>query len=75
MKESVCQDEAITYGKKKYCNCIAAFSLCLPSDDDINECRMHTNEPVKIRMKAFEEYIEAVVGISKSLSKSLVQRK
>lgn len=75
VKDSAYSDEAITYGKKKYCNCIAAFSLCLPSDDHTYESRMHTSKPVKIRMKAFEEYIKAVAGISKSLSKSLVQRK
>ena len=60
------EDEAIEYGKCE--NCISAFSLCLPSDDNDDDYNMHTDKPVKIKRNAFSEYIEAVAAISHGLS-------
>ena len=60
-------DEAIEYSESD--NCVAAFSLCLPTDDDDeDDPQMHTNKKVKIKKESFNEYIEALTYISGRLS-------
>ncbi len=60
-------DEAIEYSESD--NCVASFSLCLPTDDDDeDDPQMHTNKKVKIKKESFNEYIEALTYISGRLS-------
>lgn len=61
VKDTAYEDEALTYCKNK--SCIGAFSLCLPTNDtdDDDGWKMHSNDLIKIKKVAFDEYMKAVL--------------
>ncbi len=67
VKDPAYEDEAVIYYKNKAC--IASFSLCLPTDDVVEDYNMHSDELIKIKRKSFLNYIEAVIRISNKMSK------
>lgn len=66
VKESALPDEAVEFSKFKCC--IGAFSLCLPTNDKVENSYMHTDTLIKIKKKSFDEYIDAVVRIGNRMT-------